>query len=88
MKINLKNKFAVHNFIKLMGNDLDYCFSTNREQDGYLLLNMSELGQLDDVAINKLKEGSAMVIINNDTMEMETFNIEEDVLIGALMQME
>lgn len=87
MKIKLKTPFKVHEFIKLMGNDLDYCFSTSNETEGFLLLNLSELGELDAEGINKLKAGSALVIINNDTMEMETFNIDEDVLMTALMTM-
>lgn len=81
----LKSGFKVHEL--LLKINVDYLFSKNDSEDFYRLLNIEEFGHLSEDNVNKLKRSKSVVIINNDTLQMEVFNIDEDELLQALMEM-
>lgn len=81
----LKDGFKVHEF--LQGVHVDYLFSKKDDEDFYRLLNIDEFGHITEDNVNKLKEGNRVAIINDDTLKMETFNIDEGELYQAIMEM-
>ena len=82
----LKNNFKVHEFVQLA--EVDYVFSTSGEDGVYLLLNVEEFGKLSDKDVQKLIDTESRVaIIHNSTLEMFTYNISEEEVTKALMEM-
>lgn len=87
MKYKLKNGFKVHEMMSLLGDKLDYVFSKSSNEDYYLLLDVKSIGKFNEETVKTLKETMGVIIINNDTLDMEAFNIEEEDMINALMNM-
>lgn len=81
----LKNGFKVHEFLLLV--DADYLFSKNADEDFYRLLNIAEFGKITEGNVEELIKTQKVLIINNDTLEMESHNIEESVMLSAFMEM-
>lgn len=85
-KYKLKNGFKVHELLQKI--DIDYLFSKSESEDIYRLLNIEEFGTFNKSNVDKLKEnGKSVIIINNDTLEMEVYNVDENELVYALMEM-
>ena len=82
-KVN--NGFNVSKFMTLI--NVDFIYSTNREENKYLLLNQQAFGEFDYVQIEKQKKTMRIIILNNDTLRMDSYNIPEEELIEALMYM-
>ena len=82
-KVN--NVFNVSKFMTLI--NVDFIYSTNREENKYLLLNQQAFGEFDYVQIEKQKKTMRIIILNNDTLRMDSYNIPEEELIEALMNM-
>lgn len=81
----LKNGFKVHEF--LLKVDADYLFSKSKDEDFYRLLNIDELGHIEESQVEKLMKMKRVIVINNDTMEMTAYNIEDSVLVSAMMEL-
>ena len=72
----VKNGFKVHEFVQLA--EVNYVFSKKRDDDFYLLLNIEEFGQLSEDDVQKMIDtDSRVILINNDTLDMYTYNISE-----------
>lgn len=82
-KVKLKDKFEVSKFMTLI--DLDFIYSEQSNQ--FLLLNQDMWGKIDPAIINKQKGKNRIIVINNDTMILEYFNIPEEEINNALIQM-
>lgn len=81
----VKNGFNVSEFLKLV--NIDFVYSTNRTEDEYLLLNESAFGKFKKSDIEKQKDKMRIIILNNDTLQMDSYNIPEEELINGLMNM-
>lgn len=81
----VKNGFNVSEFLKLV--KIDFVYSTNRTEDEYLLLNESAFGKFKKSDIEKQKDKMRIIILNNDTLQMDSYNIPEEELINGLMNM-
>lgn len=84
-KYKLKNGFKVHEL--LLKVDADYLFSKSEDDDFYRLLNIDVLGHIESEHVDKLMETEKVIVINNDTMEMTAHNIDDTVMMSALMEM-
>ena len=84
LQYKVKNKFNVSKFITLV--DIDFIYSKTKSNPEYLLLNQAAFGSF---AVSTVEEQKTMriVIIHNDTMMMESYNIPEEEMINALMNM-
>lgn len=81
----LKNGFKVHELLQKI--NVDYLFSKSNDENFYRLLNIDEFGHTDEESLNMLKKNKSIIIINNDTLDMEAFNVDESELLQALMEM-
>lgn len=81
----LKNGFKVHEFLQKI--NVDYLFAKNNDEDFYRLLNIAEFGEVSEDSFDKLKKDNKVVVINNDTLNMETFNIDEGKIVQVFMEM-
>lgn len=81
----LKNDFKVHEL--LLKIEVDYLFSKSLNEDFYRLLNIDELGHINEASFKALTRAKKVILINNDTLEMEVFNIDENKLVQAFMEM-
>lgn len=81
----VKNGFNVSEFLKLV--KIDFVYSTNRTEDEYLLLNESAFGKFRKSDIENQKDKMRIIILNNDTLQMDSYNIPEEELINGLMNM-
>lgn len=83
-KVN--DKFLVSKFLTLL--PIDFIYSTDINEDKYLLLNQQMLGEFTNLDIDQQqRKGRRVVTLNNDTLEMISYNIPEDEMIDALMKM-
>lgn len=87
MTFQLKDGFLVHKFLLNMNGAVDLVFSTDKNEETYLLLNTQEFGTITKSEIEKLKANQKIAIINNDTLKMNTFNIKEEDILTALLGM-
>ena len=85
LQYKVKNKFNVSKFITLV--DIDFIYSKTKSNPEYLLLNQSAFGSFAVSTIEEQKKTMRIVIIHNDTMMMESYNIPEEEMINALMNM-
>lgn len=81
----VKNGFNVSEFLKLV--KIDFVYSTNRTEQEYLLLNESAFGKFKKSDIENQKDKMRIIILNNDTLQMDSYNIPEEELINGLMNM-
>lgn len=85
-EFQVQDGFKIHEF--LLKVEADYLFSKNKEDSFYKLLNTAEFGKINKADIDKLIEtGSKVIVINNDTLTMQAYNIDEDVLMTSLLGM-
>lgn len=84
-KFKLKNGFKVHKFLNII--DVDYLFAKSNSEEYYTLLNLEMIGKFSQGTVDGFKEESRVVVINTDSMEMTTYNIEEEELLKALIEM-
>lgn len=82
LKYKVQNGFSVSKLISLV--DVDFIYSTNREGK-YLLLNEPSFGDFKVSDIEVQKKNMKLIVINNDTLEMEVYNIPEEKMIDAFM---
>lgn len=81
----LNDGFNVTKFISLI--DVDFIYSTEAGKDTYLLLNQNMFGEFSKLDINIQKKDKKVIIIHNDTLKMEAYNVPEEDLINAFMNM-
>lgn len=85
LQYKVKNKFNVSKFITLV--DIDFIYSKTKSNPEYLLLNQVAFGSFAVSTVEDQKKTMRIVIIHNDTMMMESYNIPEEEMINALMNM-
>lgn len=85
LQYKVKNKFNVSKFITLV--DIDFIYSKIESDQTYLLLNQAAFGSFSVSTVEEQKKTMRIVIIHNDTMMMESYNIPEEEMINALMNM-
>lgn len=81
----LKDGFRVHRFLNIC--DVDYLFAKSNSEEFYTLLNLEMIGKFSQGTVDGFKEESKVVIINTDSMEMTAYNISEEEILKALMEM-
>lgn len=82
----LKNNFLIHDFILKCG--AGYLFSTQNNENFYRLLNVDTFGHINEEGVMSLAEnGNKVVVVNNDTLWMDVYNIEEDVLLPIFLEL-
>ena len=81
----LNDGFNVIKFMELV--DVDFIYSTESGEDTYLLLHQDMLGVFTKATVDNQKQTKKVIIIHNDTLKMESYNIPEDELIYAFMNM-
>lgn len=85
LQYKVQNKFNVSKFITLL--DIDFIYSKTKSNPKYLLLNQAAFGSFAVSTVEEQKKTMRIVIIHNDTMMMESYNIPEEEMINALMNM-
>ena len=85
LQYKVQNKFNVSKFITLL--DIDFIYSKTKSNQKYLLLNQAAFGSFAVSTVEEQKKTMRIVIIHNDTMMMESYNIPEEEMINALMNM-
>ena len=85
LQYKVKNKFNVSKFITLV--DIDFIYSKTKSNPEYLLQNQAAFGSFAVSTVEEQKKTMRIVIIHNDTMMMESYNIPEEEMINALMNM-
>lgn len=83
IRLKLKDKFEVSKFMTLL--PIDFLYS--EVNDRFLLLNQDMFGNIDRSIIDKQKEKSRIVVIDNERMVMEVYNIPEEEVSNAMMHM-
>ncbi|WP_461199424.1 hypothetical protein [Enterococcus sp. N249-2] len=81
----LNDGFEVSKFMMLI--DVDFIYSTKFGSSDYLLLNQQMFGTFEKSQIDNQKLTKKVIIIYNDTLRMESFNVPEEDLINAFMSM-
>lgn len=72
----------------LQGVSMDFLYSTNAKGE-FLLLNQHAFGNFTWTSINKqIQSGKKVVVINNDTLMLDAYNIDEDTLVNFFLTME
>lgn len=86
LTIKVNDGFKVSEFATQV--DCDFIYSKKVGEDFCLLLNNEIFGKVTDDNIEKQKEANMrIVIINNDTLMAEAFNISEEEIITGIMNM-
>lgn len=90
VKYALPNMFSVGTLMTKI--DMDMIFSCSEIlpelSDEFLLLNNNMAGQFDKSTIqNFIDTGSRVVIISNKGMKMYAYNIDEDEMTSAMIEM-
>lgn len=83
----LKNGFFVHDFL----NNLDGCdflFSVSDGSTDYVLLNVAMFGVISEAEVESfIAGGSKILIINTTHKRMDVYNISEEAVNKALLEM-
>lgn len=82
-KYKVKNGFKVHEFIQKV--EVNYVFSKAKDEEFYRLLNIDEFGHLDEETVQGLTKKQRAIILHNDTLEMEVYNIPDEEVASALL---
>lgn len=67
--------------------NVDFVYATNLQEDKFLLLNLETFGEFTKEDIEKQSKTMKLVTLNNDTLEMKAYNLEEQEIIDAFMKM-
>lgn len=81
----LNDGFNVTKFMMLV--DVDFIYSAEMSRNTYLLLNQDMLGEFTKADVDNQKRSKKVIIIYNDTLKMEAYNVPEEELINAFMNM-
>ena len=81
----LNDGFNVTKFMMLV--DVDFIYSAEMSRNTYLLLNQDMLGEFTKADVYNQKRSKKVIIIYNDTLKMEAYNVPEEELINAFMNM-
>lgn len=85
LEFKLNDGFEVSKFMMMI--DVDFIYSTEAKKNTYLILNQEIFGEFPKAQIDNQKRSKKVIIIHNDTLRMETYNIPEEELINAFMNM-
>lgn len=84
LTLKLKNNFPVSDLISKV--DIDFIFATVKGMTDYRLLNVSEFGITSQTDVEAFIQTRKVVIIDNETMQLKSFNINEDELLQAMLE--
>ena len=81
--VKVKDGFSVPKFMELLKLDFVYAKIDGR----HLLLNNEMFGDIAEDVITAQKANFRVAIIEDDTMSMEVYNIPEEEVLTALLEM-
>lgn len=84
LTLKLKNNFPVTEL--MMKIEIDFIFATVKGMTDYRLLNVAEFGVTSQTDVEVFIQSRRVVIIDNDTMQLKSFNINEDELLQAMLE--
>jgi len=84
----LKNGFLVHDFLNKLKGECDFLFSKSDGDEKYVLLNITEFGVIDEEEVKAfIANGKKILIINTTHKRMDVYNINEEMVNTALLEM-